>query len=147
MHFGWFLPIAVYVQENRRLPLVTETEKQELEALRQALETEERAPLLDPWENRYQLYLDIDGDGFVRVGERRVKAEFYMYSTGPNRVDELGCGDEVEQALNLQELVLAQQEKDGHTTRWGVDGRMLWRPSPVVWGKWQPFGQHVSILN
>ncbi len=92
--------VSWYMHENGGiLPAPSRTERQDVGEVRalfdEELLDEMPVPILDPWGNAYRLYLDVDGDGSVTVGPRRVKARLYMYSVGPNGVDDFGQGDDI----------------------------------------------------
>ena len=57
----------------------------------------EEGEVLDPWDNPIVFYMDHDHDGLLILpsGERLVR-QYFLYSCGPNGVDEFGQGDDIQ---------------------------------------------------
>jgi hypothetical protein len=49
----------------------------------------------DPWGTPYNIFFDDDADGRIRLGEKSVKAGFLIWSSGPDRKDDQGAGDDI----------------------------------------------------
>ena len=52
-------------------------------------------PLRDLWGNLYQIQLDRDGDGSVRINGKLLSSPIAIWSYGPNGVNEYGEGDDI----------------------------------------------------
>jgi hypothetical protein len=50
---------------------------------------------LDPWGIRFNVYLDMDFDHKVTIGEKELTGNVFVYSSGPNKIDEEGGGDDI----------------------------------------------------
>ncbi len=94
----WYAAVMVQVGQSGTLPVASDAESQPVRTVKSLFRPKYLGLGLDPtdpWRGQYQLYLDVDGDGYVTVGARKVQARFYMYSVGPNGVDEFGQGDDI----------------------------------------------------
>ena len=49
----------------------------------------------DPWCKQYLIRFDDNQDGYVQLGEAKVSAPVVVWSTGPNRINEWGAGDDI----------------------------------------------------
>jgi hypothetical protein len=50
---------------------------------------------VDYWGNRFQILLDTDGNGQVRINDDIVSERILVYSFGQNGTDEKGAGDDI----------------------------------------------------
>ena len=50
---------------------------------------------IDPWGKRFSIYLDLDYDNTVKIGNGNRKGTVFVYSSGPNGKDEEGGGDDI----------------------------------------------------
>lgn len=49
----------------------------------------------DLWLQPLRIAIDLNGDGFVQVGTQRVTGIVAVWSTGPDKKDDLGTGDDI----------------------------------------------------
>ncbi len=50
---------------------------------------------MDGWGREYHFFMDHDDDGWVRLGDRKVKADCVIWSDGPNQTDDFGLRDDI----------------------------------------------------
>ncbi|GEM_PF-6222481 len=50
---------------------------------------------LDPWGSRYNIIVDFDGDGIIKLGDREFQGKIMIYSSGPNKKDNNGRLDDM----------------------------------------------------
>jgi len=110
--------VRTYQTQYGRLPLVTEGAAEDVRVESKALlevllgrDTNENPqktvlfqtlpsasaanPENDGWGQPFNVALDATGDGEVKLGELRVPATVAVWSSGPNKLDESGAGDDV----------------------------------------------------
>ncbi len=50
---------------------------------------------VDPWGQRFNIYLDLNYDDKVAIGGKEEAGTVFVYSSGPNKIDEEGGGDDI----------------------------------------------------
>lgn len=50
---------------------------------------------LDPWQQRFNVKADWDGDGKLRIGSTNIAAPVAVWSNGLNGENEFGLGDDI----------------------------------------------------
>lgn len=50
---------------------------------------------IDQWKTRFNIILNSGSDKNVKIGNRTVPGSVFVYSSGPNRIDENGEGDDL----------------------------------------------------
>ena len=55
----------------------------------------EQKGYVDHWGNRFNIYMDLDYDNKVKIGDKEESGTVFVYSSGPNKKDEEGRGDDV----------------------------------------------------
>ena len=50
----------------------------------------------DPWGNPYNIYLNVDGEKVLKIGEKTLATDIAIYSTGPNGTNDEGCNSDLD---------------------------------------------------
>ena len=45
---------------------------------------------VDPWGNEYIIYLDVENDGYVEIGGKKIYKSVVVYSLGENKTADTG---------------------------------------------------------
>jgi hypothetical protein len=77
---------ASNTNENPRRLVFIEINKRDLNAA---------GVFVDPWNNPFNIVADWDGNGEVRVGTTNLHVGVAVWSSGPNRKNEFGRGDDI----------------------------------------------------
>ena len=57
----------------------------------------------DPWGNRYVIYININGEKYVKVESKAIASDIAVYSYGPNGEDDKGCNSDLEECIGSGE--------------------------------------------
>ena len=58
-------------------------------------EVSKHGELLDPWGTPYHIMVDSDYDSAITINGRRLEKLFIVWSSGENKINEFGLGDDV----------------------------------------------------
>ena len=59
-------------------------------------DTQKAALWRDPWGNAYQVYLNVQGEKYLKLGSKVLAADIAIYSFGPNGTDDKGCNSDLD---------------------------------------------------
>ena len=57
--------------------------------------TQKAALWRDPWGNAYQVYLNVQGEKYLKIGSKVLATDIAIYSTGPNGINNTGCNSDL----------------------------------------------------
>ena len=60
-----------------------------------AIDDDENGVLADPWGEPYLMLVASEPNKGITIGDRNVKRPFIIWSSGPNRINEFGKGDDI----------------------------------------------------
>ena len=50
----------------------------------------------DPWGNPYKVYINVEGEKYLKIGSKTIAADVAVYSSGPNGTDDNGCNADLD---------------------------------------------------